>query len=101
MEERDAVNEELRRELERERVKKGFVSGGELQQLPGYPTEGQHMDVIKQGHLEDGGGGDAHNNKALLEDGSLQPFPAGEARATEVEAHATGTQGPRNGRRKR
>ncbi|KAL2415440.1 Anucleate primary sterigmata protein B [Exophiala dermatitidis] len=100
LEERDAVNEELRRELERERVKKSFVSGGELQQLPGYPSE-QHIDAIAQGHLEEGGrGGDAHNSKAL-EDGSLQPFPAGEARATEVEAHATGTQGPRNGQRKR
>ena len=64
LEERDAVNEELRRELERERVRKSVESG----------------------------------------DPSLQPFPAGEAHAADLDGPAGGRgqgQGHGNGAKKR
>ncbi|EXJ85819.1 hypothetical protein A1O1_06188 [Capronia coronata CBS 617.96] len=69
LEERDAVNEELRRELERERVRKSVE-----------PADAG-VDV----------GADA----------GLQPFPAGEAHATEPDAGAGRGNGNGNGAKKR
>jgi len=71
LEERDAVNEELRRELERERVRRGFGGGRDVD-----VDTLRHPDVLERGRSGDGIGSD-------------EGYLAGEARAVELDGGMT------------